>query len=85
MSRVYHGSLEVLKSTEITQKNLYLLLPFKIGWLAAWLSEDEKISLTDAISRIYRSRLYKKLSTASTQYWHLGPVDLYNELKTELK
>ena len=71
-------------TTEITQKNLYLLLPFKIGWLASWLSEDEKISLTDAISRIYRSRLYKKLSTASTQYWHLGPVDLYNELKTEL-
>ena len=25
--------------------------------------------------------LYKKLSTASTIYWHLGPVDLYNELK----
>lgn len=28
--------------------------------------------------------LYKKLSTESTKYWHLGPVDLYAELKTEL-
>ncbi len=27
----------------------------------------------------------KKLSTESTKYWHLGPVDLYDELKTELK
>jgi hypothetical protein len=72
-------------NTEITQENLYLLLPLKIGRLASWLSEDEKISLADAIIRIYRSRLYKKLSTASTLYWHMGPVDLYNELKTELK
>jgi hypothetical protein len=70
-------------STEITQENLYLLLPFKIGWLAPWLSEDKKISLTEAIGLIYRSKLYKKLSTASTEYWHLGPVDLYNELKAE--
>ncbi len=42
------------------------------------------ISLTDAINRIYHSQLYKKLSTESTKYWHLGPVDLYNELKKEL-
>lgn len=33
---------------------------------------------------IYHSELYKKLSTESTKYWHLGPVDLYAELKTEL-
>ena len=71
-------------SAEITQENLYLLLPIKIGWLAPWLSKDQGISLTDAIGRIYRSKLYKKLSTESTKYWHLGPVDLYEELKTEL-
>lgn len=71
-------------SAKITQENLYLLLPFKIGWLAPWLAEDEDISLTDAICRIYRSKLYKKLSTESTKYWHLGPVDLYEELKREL-
>ena len=71
-------------SAEITQENLYLLLPIKIGWLAPWLSKDLGISLTDAIGRIYRSKLYKKLSTESTKYWHLGPVDLYEELKREL-
>lgn len=70
-------------SAKITQDNLYMLLPLKIGWLAPWLSEDKGISLTEAIKRIYRSKLYKKLSTESTQYWHLGPVDLYNELKKE--
>lgn len=70
-------------SAKITQENLYLLLPFKIGWLASWLSEDKGISLTDAINCIYHSELYKKLSSESTKYWHLGPVDLYEELKLE--
>ena len=42
------------------------------------------ISIAEAINRIYRSKLYKKLSTESTKYWHLGPVDLYEELKQEL-
>ncbi len=68
---------------KITQDNLYLLLPIKIGWLAPWLAEEKGISLTEAIGRIYRSQLYKKLSTESTKYWHLGPVDLYEELKRE--
>lgn len=71
-------------SAKITQENPYLLLPLKIGWLAAWLSEDKGISIADAVKRVYHSQLYKKLSTASTMYWHLGPVDLYNELKAEL-
>ena len=42
-------------NAKITQDNLYMLLPLKIGWLAPWLSEDKGISLTDAINRIYRS------------------------------
>lgn len=71
-------------SAKITQENLYLLLPLKIGWLAAWLSEDKGISIADAVKRVYHSQLYKKLSTPSTMYWHLGSVDLYNELKAEL-
>lgn len=71
-------------STKITQDNLYLLLPIKVGRLAAWLAEDKGISLTDAINRIYHSKLYQKLATESSKYWHLGPVDLYEELKIEL-
>lgn len=70
-------------NTKITQDNLYLLLPIKIGWLAPWLSKDKGISLPEAIGRIYRSKLYKKLATASTLYWQLGPVDLYKELAKE--
>ena len=72
-------------SATITQDNLYLLLPSKIGWLVKWMVEDSGVSITEAINRLYRSNLYKKLSTESTKYWHLGPVDLYDELKQELE
>lgn len=72
-------------NTKITQANLYLLLPMKIGKSTSWLSDDKGISITDAINRIYQSQLYKKLSDESTKYWHYGPVDLYNELKMEVE
>lgn len=72
-------------SATITQDNLYLLLPSKIGWLVKWMVEDSGVSITQAINRLYHSKLYKKLSTESTKYWHLGPVDLYEELKQELE
>ena len=62
---------------QINQNNLHLLLPGKISWLVEYLQE--------CLNRIYRSKLYKKLSTESTKYWHLGPVDLYEELKQELR
>ena len=82
--KVHRINRSRIMSATITQDNLYLLLPCKIGWLAQWMVEDRGISTAEAINRMYRSRLYKKLSTESTKYWHLGPVDLYEELKQEL-
>lgn len=69
---------------QINQSNLHLLLPGKVSWLAEYLHDDYGLSLPKALSCIYSSELYKKLSTENTKYWHLGPVDLYNELKEEL-
>lgn len=68
----------------ISQSNLHLILPGKISWLVEYLHDDYGFSLQDCLNRIYHSNLYKKLSTESTKYWHLGPVDLYEELKMEL-
>jgi hypothetical protein len=68
----------------INQSNLHLLIPGKVMWLAEYLREDYGLTLKQSLGRIYHSELYKKLSTESTKYWHLGPVDLYSELKTEL-
>lgn len=70
---------------EINQKNLYLLLPSKVSWLATMLVEYNEISITDAIKKVYTSELYKRLKVESTKTWHLGPVALYQELEEELK
>ena len=65
---------------EISQKNLYLLLPSKVAWMAEWLSEDKNITIVEAIKLIYSSDTYKRLEDESTKMWHLGPVALYEDL-----
>lgn len=69
---------------QIDQNNLHLLLPGKISWLVEYLHNEYGYSLQECFKHIYHSELYRKLSTERTKYWHLGPVDLYEELKTEL-
>lgn len=70
---------------EINQSNLHLLLPSKVSWLASMLVEYKGMNVTEAIKKIYCSKLYKKLKLESTKMWHLGPVALYQELEEELK
>ena len=52
---------------EITQSNLYLLLPSKVAWMAELLSEDENVSIVEAIKMIYSSDMYKRLEDESTK------------------
>ena len=65
---------------EITQSNLYLLLPSKVAWMAELLSEDKNVSIVEAIKMIYSSDMFRRLEDESTKMWHLGPVALYQEL-----
>ena len=63
----------------ITQQNLYLLLPSKISWLANMLAEDKGITIVEAMKILYTSSFYARLADESTKLWHLGPVALYEE------
>ncbi len=65
---------------EISQKNLYLLLPSKVAWMADMMMEDKNIDIVDAVKSIYQSEIYRKLETESTKLWHLGPVALYQSM-----
>ncbi len=67
--------------TDITQNNLYLLLPSKVSLMAEMLSEDSGAGVVEAIRRIYNSDLYRKLETEETKLWHEGPVALYEEFR----
>ena len=69
--------------TDITQDNLYLLLPSKVSWIAGMLSEDTGASVVDALRRVYNSELYRKLEVEDTKLWHEGPIALYEEIFSE--
>lgn len=69
---------------EVTQQNLYLLLPSKMSWLATMLAEDRGISIVEAMTILYSSSFYARLADKSTKLWHLGPVALYEEFQESI-
>ena len=71
-----------MMNLNITQENLYLLLPSKVMWLADYLAEEKGISIVEAIERIYSSPLYQRLEREDTKLWQQGPVALYEESKS---
>jgi len=65
---------------EITQKNLYLLLPGKVTDVVKIYADEMGCSYQEALKKFYTSKTYKSLEKESTKFWHLGPVALYEEL-----
>lgn len=63
----------------ITQKNVHLLIPSKLSWMANMLAEDRDVSIVEAMKMLYSSEVYARLEEESTKAWHLGPVALYEE------
>ena len=68
----------------ITQENVHLLLPSKLSWMANTLAEDRGISIVEAMKLLYASDVYSRLEQESTKTWHLGPVALYQDFKSEI-
>lgn len=67
-------------TNEITQENLYLLLPSKVSCIANIIQEKENKQILDAVKEVYLSDTYHKLEIESTKLWHLGPVALYRKM-----
>lgn len=95
---VYHGSIEQVEKPEIreakevkpmnldiTNKNLYLLLPSKVSRVAQIYAHEHHVTLIEAMRRFYHSDTYKRLADETTKLWHYGPVALYQEFTDELK
>lgn len=68
-----------MMNLNITQDNLYLLLPSKVSLMAEMLCDERSMSVIDAMKQIYASKIYKQLENEETKMWHLGPVALYEE------
>lgn len=65
---------------DITQDNLYLILPSKVSRMAEMLATDSGKNIVQAVKEIYASNVYKRLEKEHTKQWHLGPVALYQEM-----
>lgn len=76
--------LLVTMNLEITQENLYLILPGKVSRVACFYAQEHQV-LVDALRLFYRSETYKRLADESTKYWHFGPVALYQEWMEEVE
>lgn len=51
--------------------------------MASIMITDTNIKLIDAIKAVYSSDTYKQLEQEDSKKWHLGPVDLYNDISEE--
>lgn len=63
----------------ITDKNLFLLIPGKVSNVARIYVEKYGGSMLDAIRAFYHSKTYRELEREESKYWHLGPVALYED------
>lgn len=66
-----------MTNRQITQANLYLILPIKVSKMAAMYAADFGVSILEALRRIYESATYRELEDESSKLWHYGPVALY--------
>lgn len=66
--------------TDISNENLYLLLPGIVAGIARIYAKNNGCSELEAIRIIYSSQLYPRLADETTKLWHLGPVALFEEL-----
>ena len=68
---------------DITQDNLYLILPSKVSRMAEMLADDNDISIIDAVKQVYASEVYQRLEQESTKQWHLGPNELFRYISPQ--
>ncbi len=64
---------------EVTNQNLYLLLPGKVSLFAQIYAKEKGETMLNALRAFYKSETYKELEREETKLWHYGPVALYEE------
>ena len=59
------------------------LLPYVTSDLAAIISQKEKLSEIDALTKLYKSELYSMLEQEETKLWHYSTEMLYSLFSEE--
>lgn len=82
---LFHGS-DVIKSKIMNEKIIFKsTLQMLVPMLVEKICTEYKYKVKDAISNLYKSKLYKDLENEKTKLWHLSPLalaDLFYQEKT---
>ena len=66
------------------ENKLIGILPMITSALAAKISESENISEDEAISKLYKSKLYNMLENESTKVWQFSVTKLFDLYQEEM-
>jgi hypothetical protein len=61
------------------------ILPLKINELVSIISEKKNLDITDAMSYLYVSDFYRRMSDTGSKWWYMSGINLYRELEKEKK
>ena len=64
---------------QVTQKNLYNLIPPKVAKITTMLRKDRNMAVKQALLTFYSSNAYKLLEREETKLWHRSPAQIFAE------
>ena len=64
---------------QVTQKNLYNLIPSKAAQITTMLRNDRNMAVKQALLTFYSSRAYRLLEREETKLWHASPAQIFAE------
>jgi hypothetical protein len=70
---------------QITQENLYNLIPSKTAQIASLLRKNQRMEMKQALLTFYKSHAYRLLEKEETKLWYASPAQIVAEYLTPLK
>ena len=70
---------------QVTQKNLYNLIPPKAAKITAMLRSSRNMAVKQALLTFYSSRAYRLLEREETKLWYASPAQIFAEHLTVSK
>ena len=67
---------------KVTQENIHLFIPAKVGKIVSRMERDMKIDLKEALLAFYRSPVYRMLETENTKLWYNSGEQIYEEYQS---
>ena len=64
---------------QVTQKNLYNLIPAKAAKIASLLHHNRKMGMKQALLSFYKSHAYRLLEKEETKLWYASPAQIVAE------